>query len=102
MQSKTLVKLIQRFPLLGKLIDWAKQKSFIGLDGVPIYDIIVLFIKEVQREAVIVRASSIAFNALLAFFPSLLFLFTLIPYLPLDDLTTIVYQFKRVVAYRCL
>lgn len=60
--------------------------SLPGFEGVPIYYVIHFFIKEIQRDTISVRASSIAFNFFLAIFPAIIFFFTLIPYIPIDGL----------------
>lgn len=41
------------------------------------------------------RATSVAFSFLLAVFPAILFLFTLIPYIPIDDLDFLIMEFIR-------
>ena len=55
-----------------------------GLAGLSIYDVAILFIKGLQEGAITTRASSLAFNFFLAFFPSIIVFFTLIPYIPID------------------
>ena len=50
------------------------------------YDILFFFYKGVKQGAITTRASSLAFNFFLAFFPSIIVLFTLIPYIPIVDL----------------
>ena len=60
-----------------------KIKPF-GFAGLSIYDVTVFFIKGLQEGAITTRASSLAFNFFLAFFPSILVFFTLIPYIPID------------------
>jgi membrane protein len=54
-----------------------------GFQKVPLYDAIWFFIRGVQKGSVNTRASSIAFNFMLAFGPAVIFLFALIPYLPI-------------------
>lgn len=59
-----------------------------GFGGVPLYDVLVYFIRGFTQVNLIDRAASVAFNVFLALFPMILFLFTLIPYLPLQGITT--------------
>lgn len=54
-----------------------------GFQKVPLYDVFWFFIKGVQKGALNTRASSIAFNFMLALGPGIIFLFALIPYLPI-------------------
>ncbi len=56
-----------------------------GFDKVPIYDVILFFIRGFRKGALVTRASSIAFNLLLALLPATFFLFSLIPYIPVPD-----------------
>lgn len=45
------------------------------------------------NEAITVRAAAIAYNFFIALFPSLIFIFTLIPYIPIKDLQTQILEF---------
>lgn len=54
-------------------------------DGLSIYEVSVFFIKGIQKGSISSRSSSIAFNFFLAIFPAILFFFTLIPYLPIEN-----------------
>ena len=55
-----------------------------GFKGLSIYDVTIFFWKGLMEGAITTRASSLAFNFFLAFFPAVIFLFTLIPYIPID------------------
>ena len=68
---------------LIKLSKKIKLNSFYNLS---LYDILFFFYKGVKQGAITTRASSLAFNFFLAFFPSIIVLFTLIPYIPIVDL----------------
>lgn len=69
----------------AKLIRWAKGVSVPGFYGIPFYDVIVFFLRGIMRGSLTTRASAIAFSFFLAIFPSIIFLFTLIPYIPVDN-----------------
>lgn len=58
-----------------------------GFQGVPLYDVLVYFIRGFTQVNLIDRAAAVAFYVFLAIFPTILFLFTLMPYLPLQGLT---------------
>lgn len=58
-----------------------------GFQGVPLYDVMVYFIRGFTQVNLIDRAAAVAFYVFLALFPTILFLFTLMPYLPLQGLT---------------
>ena len=53
-----------------------------GFEGVPLYDVIMFFFRQVRTVGLTERASAIAYNFIMAIPPSFLFLFTLIPHLP--------------------
>ena len=66
------------------LIDTLKKIKPVGFSGLSIYDVTIFFFKGLQEGAITTRASSLAFNFFLAFFPSIIVFFTLIPYIPID------------------
>ena len=70
--------------MIDKLLNFTKKIRPIGLSGLSIYDISSFFYKGLIEGAITTRASSLAFNFFLAFFPSIIVLFTLIPYIPVD------------------
>ncbi len=56
-----------------------------GLKGVPIASVIRYFFKGIINGAITTRASSVAFSFFLATVPSLIFIFTLIPHIPVEN-----------------
>jgi membrane protein len=63
----------------------AKQISLPGFESIPIYDVVVFFVRGLQRGALTTRASSIAFHIALASLPLIIYFFTLIPYIPIPN-----------------
>jgi membrane protein len=63
----------------------AKTVSFPGFNKYPIYDIGKFFIRGIQKGQIGQRAASVAYSTFLAIFPGIIFLFTLIPYMPIDN-----------------
>ncbi len=74
------------------LIDWSKHIDLPGFKGMNLFEVGSFFIKGLEKGAITTRASSIAFNFFLAFFPALIFFFTLIPYIPIDNFQEILLQ----------
>jgi membrane protein len=66
-------------------IQRAKQISLPGFENIPIYDVVAFFIRGIQRGALTTRASSIAFHVALASLPLIIYLFTLIPNIPIRN-----------------
>ncbi len=66
----------------------SKTLTLPGFDGVPIYEVGVFFIQEIKRNSLPTRSKAIAFSFFLALFPALIFIFTLIPFLNIDYLSS--------------
>ena len=87
MEEKSELSKISLF--VNKKARWAisraKQISLPGFESIPIYDVVVFFIRGIQRGALTTRASSIAFHFALASLPLIIYLFTLIPHIPISN-----------------
>src|SRR5690606_31009939 len=66
-------------------VEWPKVVVLPVFGCLPLYTVAVFFFQEIAREALLNKASSLAYNFLLAIFPAIIFLFTLIPYIPVDN-----------------
>jgi len=75
-------KQLLRIRIYHLLIEWTKVYVLPGFSPLPVYTIAAFFIKEISKDSLIDRASSLAYNFMLAIFPAIIFLFTLIPFLP--------------------
>jgi membrane protein len=63
----------------------ARKISLPGFETIPLYDVIVFFFRGIQNGALTLRASSIAFHFCLALLPAIIYLFTLLPFIPVND-----------------
>lgn len=63
------------------LFTWLKRVKFSKYENVSLYKIIKLFIKNLMDDEILDRANGVAYNFILAIFPAIIFLFTLIPYI---------------------
>jgi membrane protein len=63
----------------------ARKVTLPGFDRVPLYDVMLFFYRSIENGAITTRASAIAFSFFLAIFPTVIFLFTLIPYVPIRN-----------------
>ncbi len=68
-----------------KIVERAEKVSLPFFDGVPLYDVAIFFWRSIVDGAITTRASAIAFSFFIAFFPGIIFLFTLIPYIPIEN-----------------
>jgi len=62
-----------------------KHITLPGFEKVPLYDAFWFFLRGVQKGSVNIRASSIAFNFMLALGPGVIFLLALVPLLPITN-----------------
>ena len=67
------------------IVDKIKNFTLPGFDRQPLYSVSKFFLKSLSNGALTVRASSIAFNLFLAIFPALIFFFSMIAYIPIDN-----------------
>lgn len=80
-----LQRYIKRHPILERVITWSKNHSLPGLKRIPLYHLLGFIRDELRNDDLMTRANSIAFNLLLAIFPSIIVLFTLLAYTPLYE-----------------
>lgn len=81
-------KLHHRLLLLkpyDNLVEWSKTAIIPGFGNLPLYTVATFFFQEITRESILNKASSLAYNFMLAMFPAIIFLFTLIPYIPVEN-----------------
>lgn len=75
-------KFLLKFKPYAKLIDWTKVIVLPGFSPLPLYTVGSFFFQEIGKDSLVNKASSLAYNFMLAMFPAIIFLFTLIPYGP--------------------
>ncbi len=68
-----------------KIAERAKKIKLPFFEGVPLYDVALFFYHSIVKGSITTRASAIAFSFFIAFFPFIIFLFTLIPFIPIDN-----------------
>lgn len=67
------------------LIRWSQTHTLPGCHKLPLYDIIIFFRNELRKNKLVTRANSMSYSFFLALFPSLIVLFTLIPYFRINN-----------------
>ena len=65
----------------------------IGTERASLYDILDRILHELRLDSLEKRAAYMAFNLTVALFPTIIFLFTLIPYIPVPNLNVDILQF---------
>ncbi|MBL0068511.1 MAG: YihY/virulence factor BrkB family protein [Chitinophagaceae bacterium] len=84
MIKKIRNKLLSSAPAVF-ILTKSKETSLPGFRGIPLYDVIKFFFGQVKTIGMTERASAIAFNFVMATPPAIIFLFTLIPFLPITQ-----------------
>ncbi len=77
-----LEKKIIAFPPIAAFLRKSRRISLPGLDGLPLYDVLVFFFLQIKKIGFSERAAAISFNIIMALPGGLIFLFTLVPFLP--------------------
>ena len=83
--NKETKALIDRIPLLNKLIAFLKHIPLGKGQQFSLYDLLELYTIGIVRGALTYRASAISYSFFVAIFPFLLVVLNLIPYIPIDD-----------------
>ena len=85
MMNSTTKKLIDRVPLLNKLVALLKRIPLGKGQQFSLYDLLELYTTGIVRGALTYRASAISYSFFVAIFPFLLVVLNLIPYIPIND-----------------
>ncbi len=80
----TIREYFQHRPWFRKLTYFFKHVSIPFFGGLPVYKLGKFFIQGLIQGFLTTRAAAIAYNLFLAIFPSIIFIFSLIPYIPID------------------
>lgn len=93
MKGSIVRKMVRKYPFLLRWSRKGKQVTLPGFEGIPLYNVAVIFRNEIRDDALNVRASSISFYFILALFPSIFSFFTLLAYIPIRDFEEVLMSF---------
>lgn len=65
------------------LVHYSKVRKFPGHEDITVYAVISFLFKELRRDSIATRTASVAYSFFISLFPTILFFFTLIPYIPI-------------------
>jgi membrane protein len=82
--SDTFEHKLLRIPVISTLVKLTKRIPVFGFSGLSLYDILELYSIGIIKGAFTSRAGGIAFSFLTAVFPFLIFILTVIKYIPID------------------
>ncbi|MBY0433952.1 MAG: YihY/virulence factor BrkB family protein, partial [Cyclobacteriaceae bacterium] len=74
-------KRILKVPSARTSRHWLKRIKIKGSDNLSLYKFFKIFLFNIQEDEIMDRANGVAYNFILAIFPTIIFLFTLIPYI---------------------
>jgi membrane protein len=83
-----LHRFLLKFRFYRYFLDWTKVIILPGFRPLPLYTVASFFFKEIKQDSLVNRASSLAYSFMLATFPVFIFLFTMIPYIPVNNFQT--------------
>ncbi|MFM2208274.1 MAG: hypothetical protein RL213_2249 [Bacteroidota bacterium] len=83
---KRLLRKLAYSPPVRVVVDYTKRAALPGFDNIPIYDVADFFFTGIQRGSIVMRSQSLAYSFFLAIFPSIIFVFSLIAYIPVQGL----------------
>ncbi|MBA3648264.1 MAG: YihY/virulence factor BrkB family protein [Chitinophagales bacterium] len=78
-------KYLREYSGWNAMLNFSRIKKFPGHSNLSLHDVLSFLVLEIQRDSILTRASAISFNFFVSLFPSILVLFTLIPYLPIPS-----------------
>ena len=82
--SKEIEDKLEQIPIVNILVKFGKQIKIPGLEGMSLYDVLEMYVIGIVEGALTTRAGGIAFSFFMAVFPFMLFILTLIPYIPIE------------------
>ncbi len=82
--SKEIEDKLEQIPILNLLVKFGKQIKVPGLQGMSLYNVLEMYFIGIIEGALTTRAGGIAYSFFMAIFPFLLFILTLIPFVPID------------------
>lgn len=94
---KKIHNVLKKTKPYDRLIEWSKTVTLPGFGSLPIYTVCVFFFQEIARESILNKSASLAYNFILAIFPGIIFLFTLIPYIPINNFQEHLLEFLKVI-----
>ncbi|AMC10362.1 ribonuclease BN [Lutibacter profundi] len=82
--TKKIEESLDKIPIVNWIVRLVKKIKIPGLHGMSLYDVIEMYVIGIVKGALTSRAGGIAFSFFMALFPFLLFILTLIPYVPIE------------------
>jgi len=98
-----MLEKLLRWKPVALVINASKRVVLPGFDGIPLYNVAAFFFKGLSEGYITSRAAGISFSVFLAIFPFLIFLFSIIPFIPISNfqqsLLDLIQEFMPEMAY---
>ncbi|HLU95053.1 MAG TPA: YihY/virulence factor BrkB family protein [Membranihabitans sp.] len=88
-----LISQIKSSKFVQKIANWAQESSLPGFEGIPVWSVIRLMYFEMVYGNLFIRANAMAFTLFISIFPALIMLITLVPYIPVQNFDTMLYNY---------
>ena len=82
--TKEIEDKLDKIPIVNIVVRFGKKVKIPGLQGMSLYDVLEMYVIGIVKGALTTRAGGIAYSFFMAIFPFLLFVLTLIPFIPVD------------------
>lgn len=82
---KNLAHSLFKLKPVVNLLSWSKTATLPGFGGLPLYEVARFFYHGLRKDVLTEKAASISFNFFLGIFPGIIFFFTLISYIPIEN-----------------
>ncbi len=76
---------------------WAHKVTFTALNGASLYEVGKFFFRELRTIKLQERAAAVTYNFLMAMPPTFLFLFSLLPYLPFQNVDKTIFNILKLI-----
>ncbi|MFT5762160.1 MAG: membrane protein [Polaribacter sp.] len=93
--TKEIEDKLEQIPIINILVRFGKKIKIPGLQGMSLYDLLEMYVIGIVRGALTTRAGGIAYSFFMAVFPFLLFILTLINYIPIDGFQDALMEFIK-------
>ncbi len=82
-KMKDIIGFLEKIPVVRSIIERTNHITFPGTKGLSLYKVLAFFFQQVRNSKLNERSAAVTFSFLMALPPTLLFLFSLVPYLPI-------------------
>ncbi|MGL4597181.1 MAG: YihY/virulence factor BrkB family protein [Bacteroidia bacterium] len=89
------LRLIRKSAPARAVSNFSKRISLPGFEGLSLYEVATFFIHGINKGRLQTRAASMAYHFFMAIFPTIIFLFTLIPLIPVAGFQDMLFEAAR-------